>query len=82
VCTCGCRSLGLADDEGAARSTASPARLTIRAAGRDPDGTPVEVILHAVGGRLVELEIWPGHEGPCALPDPGTLGRVVVDVVP
>jgi hypothetical protein len=50
--------------------------LSITAEGAAPDGRAVDVILHVIAGRIVELEIWAGTFGGdprTDLPEPATL---------
>jgi hypothetical protein len=48
----------------------------VSAEGRSPDGRELDVVLHIVGGRLCELEVWAGTFGGdprTELPDASTL---------
>jgi Domain of unknown function (DUF6984) len=75
MCDCGCRSVGLRNDEGSPRAPGSADVVQITAHGRAADGTFVEVTLHVIHGRIAELEIWDGtfDETHGAMPDPETL---------
>lgn len=59
-CNCGCSSVGL--DDRVPRSAQG------HEAWRATDGS-LELILHELDGRLVELEVWSGQPGPAALPN-------------
>ena len=84
VCSCGCPSvvLDVTDDAPAARLDPDHPEVrhgqdrSITAEGTAPDGRAVDVILHVIAGRIVELEIWAGTFGGdprTELPDAATL---------
>ena len=86
TCSCGCPSVHLevpSTVSSAALDSNDPdvrsgedASFTARAS--SPDGRELDVILHIVAGRLVELEIWAGAFGGdprIELPDFSTLTR-------
>lgn len=55
-CTCGCPTLDLALD-GKEHRTTGVSTILAEAGGHSPEGTPVQVLLHARGGELSELEV-------------------------
>jgi hypothetical protein len=55
-CTCGCPTLDLALGENKSR-TVGASTILADAAGRSPEGIPVNVILHAREGEISELEV-------------------------
>ncbi len=83
-CSCGCPSITLGVPDGLPRAS-WPLETTGVRHGADadigadavaPDGRAVDVILHASGGELVELEVWAGTFGGdprTELPNPATL---------
>jgi len=63
-CDCGCRSVAI---QTAPNSTPAPIVhpgyprtdwVPLTAWGRSSEGTEIEITLHVVSGRLIELEIW------------------------
>ena len=72
-CTCGCPTLDLALDEKKSR-TVGASTILAGAAGRSPEGVPVNVILHAREGEISELEVISCDETKVfGLPTPETL---------
>lgn len=69
-CDCGCRSIGLEPAASAPPAEAGPESETfgrddyflLEAEGESLEGNRVELFLHVVEGRMVELEIWDGAE--------------------
>jgi hypothetical protein len=84
ICSCGCPSIVLDVPDDAPTARLDPDHpdvrhgqdLSITAEGVAPDGRAVDVILHVIAGRVIELEIWAGTFGGdprTDLPDPATL---------
>jgi hypothetical protein len=72
-CTCGCPSITFALD-GSPRSGDDDWLIVADLAGDSPEGTQINVILHAHAGALYELEIFSvDGSGPISLPSPGDL---------
>jgi hypothetical protein len=71
ICSCGCPSVTftIPDDAPVAQLDASHPDvrhgedLSIEAEATRPDGRELNVILHVLGGRLFELEVWAGMYG-------------------
>jgi hypothetical protein len=71
VCSCGCPSVTFAVPDDAPTARLDPDHpdvrhghdISIEAEATGPDGRPLDVILHILGGRLFELEVWAGMYG-------------------
>ncbi|MGY1855280.1 hypothetical protein [Modestobacter sp. SYSU DS0290] len=81
VCACGCSSVQLATSA-APVPEATVARLSrtgrddvlaVSSTGRGPDGHVVSVVLHVLGGRLGELEVFDAHSGEGVAVDPAAV---------
>lgn len=66
-CSCGCPTIDLAV-EGANARTVGPSHILADFLGATPEGIEVGVMLHARGGKISELEIYPLAETPASLP--------------
>jgi hypothetical protein len=86
TCSCGCPSVDLEVPPGVPAAPLNSDDPDVRnsedasfiARATSPDGREVNVILHVIAGRLVELEIWAGMYGGdrrTELPDVSTLSR-------
>ena len=53
--------------------TRDPSYYSLTVWGRNGDGEDVQVTLHVVDGRLEELELWAGRQGPARLPPSSAL---------
>jgi hypothetical protein len=80
-CSCGCPSVWLKVAQEAPTPTIDasesptrdPSYYSVTAWGRNAAGEDVQVTLHVLDGRLDELELWAGREGPTQLPPLSTL---------
>ena len=74
-CNCGCESIDLSVDEGAAICAPVRERVPVEATTRVGPG--VDVLLHVVDGLLRELEVYRQDGESAALPDPSSLELIV-----
>jgi hypothetical protein len=74
-CSCGCPSVWLSVDPDAPTATIDASYYSLTAWGRNPAGEEVQVTAHVLDGRLDELELWAGREGPTQLPAVSALSR-------